>query len=175
MLGAARIRDLIPQQGAMCLLEAALRWDARGVLCRATSHLDLANPLRAAGRLGAVTGAEYGMQAAALHGALTGYRRPAVIAALRDLRCEVARLDQAAFGTLTVRAWRLAAGEAGSVYGFAVRAASGRLLVAGQGTVMVPAPPSGVLAHPPWPALSRPPAQDPARSDGGGWPAQGRP
>ena len=171
MLGAARIRDLIPQQGAMCLLEAALRWDARGVLCRATSHLDLANPLRAAGRLGAVTGAEYGMQAAALHGALTGYRRPGVIAALRDLRCEVARLDQAAFGTLTVRAWRLAAGEAGSVYGFAVRAASGRLLVAGQGTVMVPAPPSGVLAHPPWPALSRPPAQDPARSDGGGWPA----
>ena len=175
MLGAARIRDLIPQQGAMCLLEAALRWDARGVLCRATSHLDLANPLRAAGRLGAVTGAEYGMQAAALHGALTGHRRPGVIAALRDLRCEVARLDQAAFGTLTVRAWRLAAGEAGSVYGFAVRAASGRLLVAGQGTVMVPAPPSGVLAHPPWPALSQPPAQDPARSDGGGWTAQGRP
>ncbi len=171
MLGAARIRDLIPQQGAMCLLEAALRWDARGVLCRATSHLDLANPLRAAGRLGAVTGAEYGMQAAALHGALTGYRRPGVIAALRDLRCEVARLDQATFGTLTVRAWRLAAGEAGSVYGFAVRAASGRLLVAGQGTVMVPAPLSGVLARPPWPALSRPSAQDPARSDGGGWPA----
>ena len=145
MLGAARIRALIPQQGAMCLLEAALRWDARGVLCRAISHLDPANPLRAAGRLGAVAGAEYGMQAAALHGALTGDGRPGVIAALRDLRCEVARLDRAAFGTLTVRAWRLAAGEGGSVYGFAVRAASGQLLVAGQGTVLVP-------AHPSWPA-----------------------
>ena len=155
MLDAARIRVLIPHQGAMCLLESALRWDARGILCRAASHLDPANPLRAAGRLGAVTGAEYGMQAAALHGALTGHGGPGVIAALRDLRCEVARLDEAAFGTLSVRAWRLAAGDGGSVYGFAVRAASGRLLVAGQGTVAVPAPPSGIPAHAPSPDRGR--------------------
>jgi predicted hotdog family 3-hydroxylacyl-ACP dehydratase len=138
VLGAARIGALIPQQGAMCLLASAVRWDARGVLCRAVSHLDPGNPLRAAGRLGAVIGAEYGMQAAALHGALRGDGRPGVIAALRDLRCEVARLDQAEFGTLTVRAWRQAGGVGGLIYAFTLRAASGRLLVAGQGTVIFP-------------------------------------
>ncbi len=139
MLGTARIRALIPQQGAMCLLAAALRWDGREIRCRAVSHLDPANPLRAEGRLGAVTGVEYGMQAAALHGALTADAAPGVIAGLRRIALFVPRLDVAAFGALAVRARVRLSDPRGMIYDFWVRAADGRLLVAGQGTIVTDA------------------------------------
>ena len=71
MLARSGIAALIPQQGAMCLLDGVLSWDAAGIACRAVSHLDPANPLRQHGRLGAICGIEYGLQAAALHGALS--------------------------------------------------------------------------------------------------------
>ena len=56
MPAAAALNGLVPHQGAMCLLESVLRWDAEGIVCRAVSHLDPAHPLRAEGRLGAVCG-----------------------------------------------------------------------------------------------------------------------
>ena len=54
----------------MCLLDAVLDWDDARITCRATSHADPANPLRADGRLGAANGIEYAAQAMAVHGAL---------------------------------------------------------------------------------------------------------
>lgn len=131
---------LVPHTGAMCLLEAVLSWDAAGIVCRASSHLDAANPLRRDGRLSAVCGAEYAMQAAALHGALLdSARQPAGrVAALRDIRLLVATLDDPAFGALVIDA-RLQRREAGGLlYGFTLAAADGRPLVTGRAAVALP-------------------------------------
>ncbi|MDE2006246.1 MAG: phosphotransferase [Rhodospirillales bacterium] len=129
----------------MCLLDAAIRWDARHILCRARSHLDAGNPLRHAGRLGAASGIEYGLQAAALHGALRALAAgappppPGWFAALRGARLESARLDDPAIGMLRVAAWLDHAEAGGLIYRFALRAADGRRLLAGRATIALPA------------------------------------
>ena len=128
----------------MCLLDAALRWDGREISCRARSHLDPANPLRAGGRLGAATGIEYGLQAAALHGALRALADgaavppPGWLASLRETELRVPRLDVAAFGALDVRAWLERAEAGGLIYRFALRAAGGALLVRGRAVIVLP-------------------------------------
>ena len=70
MLTRRHIMELIPHQGTMCLLDGVLAWSAEGITCAASSNLSPDNPLRRDGRLGAVCGIEYGLQAAALHAAL---------------------------------------------------------------------------------------------------------
>ena len=65
-----RIDALVPQQGAMCLLDEVVSFDDRSVVCRTSSHLAPGNPLRCDGRLPAIAGIEYGAQAMAVHGAL---------------------------------------------------------------------------------------------------------
>ncbi len=69
----------------MCLLASVADWSEDAISCRATSHLDPANPLRSRGRLPAVAGIEYALQAAAVHGALRGGapQPPGYLAALR--------------------------------------------------------------------------------------------
>ena len=54
----------------MCLLDRVETWSATDIVCRARSHLDPDNPLRRNGRLASLCGIEYGLQAAAAHGAL---------------------------------------------------------------------------------------------------------
>ena len=132
---------LVPHSGAMCLLGSVLSWDAAGILCSATSHLAADNPLRRAGRLAAVCGAEYAMQAAALHGALLdgGARQPAGwVAALREVRLLVAYLDDPAFGALRVGAQLQHREAGGLLYGFHLTAADGRPLVSGRAAVALP-------------------------------------
>ena len=65
MLDRAGIAARIPHQGSMCLLDAVLDWSPTSIACRAISHADPANPLRADGRLGAEAGIEYAAQAMA--------------------------------------------------------------------------------------------------------------
>lgn len=48
----AEIERLVPQKGAMCLLDSVLEYSADGIACGAVSHLDPANPLIWNGRLG---------------------------------------------------------------------------------------------------------------------------
>ena len=69
MLDRAAIAASIPHHGAMCLLDAVVDWSETAIFCRAVSHTDPANPLRADGRLGAEAGIEYAAQARAVHGA----------------------------------------------------------------------------------------------------------
>ena len=140
MLDRDRIRALIPHAGAMCLLEAARHWSASRIVCSARSHLEADNPLRRDGRLAAIMGVEYGMQAAALHGAVTAgeVAQPrGYLAAVRDVTLQVERLDDAAHGVLTVAADMLHADAAGLLYAFRISAESGRELVAGRATVML--------------------------------------
>ncbi len=141
MLGFRQIAELIPHQGTMCLLREVVGWDAAGIACRADSHLDLANPLRRAERLAAVCGIEYGLQAAALHGALRSgtAQPPGYLAGLRDVALEAEWLDDPAFGTLDVTATLELSDPAGSIYAFRLVGADGRVLVAGRATIVVPA------------------------------------
>ncbi|MFT8243678.1 phosphotransferase [Roseomonas sp. BN140053] len=138
-LGRDRIAALVPHAGSMCLLDRVESWDAECILCAATSHRDPANPLRRAGRLSAVCGVEYALQAMALHGALTaaGEAQPAgFLASLRELTLGAATLDGVA-GELRVSATALARESRAFAYDFEVSAGEGRLL-SGHAVIMLP-------------------------------------
>jgi predicted hotdog family 3-hydroxylacyl-ACP dehydratase len=131
----------MPHAAAMMLLGAVEHWDHSGVRCRARSHLDPANPLRARGRLAAVCGVEYGLQAAALHGALCagGVAQPAGYAAtLRCVVLHVDRLDDPSFGDLIVEARLEAQERFGMVYAFTIASAEGTPLVTGRASIALP-------------------------------------
>jgi predicted hotdog family 3-hydroxylacyl-ACP dehydratase len=134
----AEIARLVPQQGAMCLLEAVRRCDAQTIDCTTATHRDPANPLRRDGTLPSACGVEYGLQAMALHGALTnGAAQPAgFVAALAGVEFAVTRLDNVP-GLLDVTATALSRETRGFIYAFAV-AGDGRVLVAGRATVVLP-------------------------------------
>ena len=122
------------------LLDEVLGWDAGVIRCSARSHLDAGNPLRRGGRLGAVCGVEYGLQAAAVHGALRDGGRQAAgyVARLRDVVLHVPYLDEAGFGVLVVEAALLRAEGGGMVYVLRVMAEDGRVLVEGGATIALP-------------------------------------
>jgi predicted hotdog family 3-hydroxylacyl-ACP dehydratase len=132
------IRELLPHQGAMCLLEEVLEWDDIAIACRATSHRDGANPLRGADGLAAIAGVEYAAQAVAVHGSLSNKsQKPRIgyLASLRDVVCTVERLDAEA-GDLTVRATKVAAQAGRLLYDFRIES-GGRELLKGRLSVVL--------------------------------------
>src|SRR3989344_6546637 len=120
---------LIPHQGAMCMLDEVLSWDATRIVCASRSHLSSDNPLRSEGRLRAVCGVEYAAQAMALHGALlsAGPIAAGYLVSVRDLKLNTRYLDESE-GVLTVAAKRLMGGAEGLVYEFTVSAETDTLL-----------------------------------------------
>jgi predicted hotdog family 3-hydroxylacyl-ACP dehydratase len=119
-INKAEIRTLIPHSGSMCLLDGVAEWDDRSIICISNTHRDSANPLRRDGRLSAVHAFEYGAQAAAVHGGLRARSvgvtaAPGYLAALRDARLHVMRLDDVA-SPLQICAWRLFGEAANTVY-----------------------------------------------------------
>lgn len=141
MLDRAAIAARIPHQGAMCLLDAVVDWSATAISCRAVSHADPANPLRANGRLGAAAGIEYAAQAMAVHGALltaaSDAPRRGYLASVRAVHLHVARLDDLP-GELTITAERLSGDGNHILYRFSVGHA-GRCLVEGRAAVILDA------------------------------------
>jgi len=134
----AEIRTLIPHSGLMCLLDQVVQWDDRSIACVSNTHRDPANPLRRQGRLSALHAFEYGAQAAAIHGGLRARAAGAVappgyLAALRDGRLHVARLDHIHL-PLRICATHLFGDGANTVYEFVLSAAT--VLVA-QGRVTI--------------------------------------
>jgi predicted hotdog family 3-hydroxylacyl-ACP dehydratase len=98
MIDRAHILELIPHQGAMCLWDEVLDWDARSIHVRARNHRDPAHPLRTGEQLRAVHLCEYGAQAMAVHGGLRareagGAAKPGLLVALRAIELHVARID----------------------------------------------------------------------------------
>jgi predicted hotdog family 3-hydroxylacyl-ACP dehydratase len=88
--------DRLPHAGKMRLIDEVIDWNADGIRCRTRSHRDLDNPLRSGDGLPAVHGIEYGAQAAALHGVLTGAIDDGpglMLGAVRDLHLLVDSLD----------------------------------------------------------------------------------
>jgi predicted hotdog family 3-hydroxylacyl-ACP dehydratase len=131
----------IPHQGSMCLLNATVGWSATAISCRATSHADPANPLRAGGRLGAAAGIEYAAQAMAIHGALLAHAddqpRQGYLTSVRGVTLHVARLDDLA-GEIEVQAERLSGDGNNILYQFSLSHA-GRCLLEGRAAVVLDA------------------------------------
>ena len=136
-LDRAGIAALIPHQGAMCLLAAVLAFDAARITCRAVPPAAADHPLRRAGRVSALAGVEYGLQAAALHGALAGAapQPPGFLAALDEVVFHTPTLA----GAIVVSAERLLADPRGLVYGFTLATESGETLVTGRAVIVLPA------------------------------------
>ncbi len=143
MLDRAAIAARIPHQGRMCLLDAVLAWDSGQIHCRASSHRQPDNPLRAAARLGAACGIEYAAQAMAVHGALLAPEgappRPGYLASVRSVQLAVDRLDDLP-QDLDIVAERLSGDEHNILYHFRVEHA-GDLLLSGRAAVMLVAQP----------------------------------
>jgi len=139
MPGREAIAALIPHQGAMCLNERVVAWDADGVRLATASHRAADNPLRRDGRLRALHLAEYGAQAMAVHGGLlaraAGTRAaPGLLVSLRavELSCDyIETLD----GELEVEATKLVVTPESMQYEFVVRH-DGTVLARGRAAVM---------------------------------------
>ncbi len=142
MLSRARILELIPHQGTMCLLDEVTAWSDATITCRTRSHLSPDNPLRRRGGLSVLCGIEYGLQAAALHGALlAGLPQPAgYLAALRSVEFLVERLDDPSIGALEVSARLELHDIGGLLYGFRLRSSDGADLLTGRAAIVLPAP-----------------------------------
>ncbi|MBR0682729.1 hydroxymyristoyl-ACP dehydratase [Roseomonas eburnea] len=131
------IARLIPHQGAMCLLDRVEACDAEGILCSSATHSDAANPLRRDGMLPAICGAEYALQAMALHGALTqgAPQGRGFVAALSGVEIGTDRLDDVV-GELAVAATAMARESRGFIYRFTIDG-DGRRLLGGRATVVL--------------------------------------
>lgn len=139
MLDRNAILSRIPHQGASCLLDTCLSWSATALHATSLAHHDPDNPLRCHGRLGPVVAAEMAMQAAALHGSLTGDTSgpPGYLAALRDVVIQCDRLDNPQFGALHINVTKEHGMAGGLSYTFSVATESGEVVVKGRGTVML--------------------------------------
>ncbi len=124
-----KIAALVPQQGAMCLLDEILSFDEHSVVCRTASHQSPGNPLRCDGRLPAIAAIEYGAQAMAVHGALHSEQSVpnGLLAGARAVRCHARYLDEES-GPLTVRAERLVVEGSRLLYAFAIEGAESELV-----------------------------------------------
>lgn len=135
----ARLASMLPHAGAMVLLDAVTAWGADWIRCRTRSHRHPGNPLRRQGRISAICGVEYGLQAAALHGAMRAggvAQRAGYVARLRDVVLTADFLDQE--GLLSIDA-RLERQEgSGMVYHLAVSTTDGRLLVSARASIALP-------------------------------------
>ena len=124
----------------MCLLDCVESWDEQQIQCRAVSHRDLDNPLRANDRLNTVCGIEYAAQAMAVHGALlapkdTTVARVGYLVSVRGTQIHVPRLDNIA-ADLNIAATCITRSENNILYQFSVSAA-GQLLLDGRAAVVI--------------------------------------
>lgn len=142
-LDRAGIEALIPQRGAMCLLDRLSHIDETGIACSAISHRDPANPLRSASGLLAPCAIEYAAQAMALHGAWRSRDAgtpptPGYLASVRGVRLHRLRLDDLD-GELCIEARREAGNAQQVLYAFAVNH-RGAPLAEGRATVVLNTP-----------------------------------
>lgn len=130
---------LIPHAESMCLLDAVVAYDATHIHATSGTHASAANPLRAEGRLHAVTLCEYGTQVMAVHGALLARERgdrarPGFLVSLREVALQIEYVDDLA-GVLDVFAEQLL--DAGSSLQYAFRVEhQGRALASGRAAVL---------------------------------------
>ena len=142
MVDRTGILALIPHQGAMCLWDQVLAWDARTIRLRTHTHRDGTHPLRTGDRLRAVHLCEYGAQAMAVHGGLRareagGAAKPGLLVALRAIELHVARVDDLP-GPLAGVAEVLTDSDSGWQYAFRIHHGD-TLLAEGRAAVLLQA------------------------------------
>jgi len=140
MIDRETLLGLVPHQGAMCLWDRVLEWDAAHIRLASATHRDPAHPLRGPLGLRAVHLCEYGAQAMAVHGGLRARAaglpvRPGMLVALRGVQLHVAYVD-AFDGELTGEAEALAEGADSQQYAFRILHGD-RLLAEGRAAVML--------------------------------------
>ncbi len=137
LFDAAWIAERIPHHGSMCLLNGVVAWSETTIHCRAVSHCQPDNPLRAGGRLGPANGIEYAAQAMAVHGALLAGRddapRAGFLTSVREVVFHALSLDVGA--ALDIHAEALSGEGAVKLYSFTIEV-DGVALVSGRATVM---------------------------------------
>lgn len=95
-LTKAEIEARLPHAGDMCLLDRVVSWEAKKIVCEASTHQRQDNPLRTKAGLQAIHGVEYAAQAAALHMNLVnagGQSQQGFLGALKSCELFVDRLD----------------------------------------------------------------------------------
>ena len=137
----AHIESLIPQQGAMCLIDRIEYWDGGRIICSTMQHRSPDNPLRARGILSSLHAIEFAAQAVAAHGGLTAVDnarpRTGLLLSARDCRFIRFRLDDID-GPLAIEARQIGDNRETLLYRFKVSAqdilvAEGRTAVVLQG------------------------------------------
>ncbi len=142
MLAKTDWAQLIPHQGAMCLLDAVLAWDATTIHATSSGHASVDHPLRGKYGLHAVNLVEYGAQAMAVHSALLSRDRGVLesrqgrLVSVRDVALSVEFVDQLD-GHLDVHAQCLYADDTGAQYAFRVEH-RGHVLASGRAAVIHP-------------------------------------
>lgn len=135
----ARLAALIPQQGAMCLLDSVEYWDGQRIICTSMQHRSGANPLRTRAGLSSLHGIEFAAQAVAAHGGLTAtaQERPRVglLLSARDCVFHRRRLDNIA-GPLAIEAEQMGNNDQTRLYRFKV-SAQDAIVVEGRVAVML--------------------------------------
>ena len=135
----ATIESLIPQQGAMCLLDSIEYWDGQRIICTSMQHRSVGNPLRARNALSSLHGIEFAAQAVAAHGGLVakGQGRPSVglLLSARDCKFHSRRLDGIE-GPLVIEAEQMGSNEQTRLYRFKVSAQE-VLMVEGRAAVLL--------------------------------------
>lgn len=134
-LDRAMIERLVPQAGAMCLLDEVSQWSTGNIVCTAGAP-GPDHPLARDESVPAIASCEYAAQAAAIHGALIEHAlapREGVLAKLMDIELHAQAFPLG--GGVQVRANMLGRVATGCLYAFDVRAGElpiceGRLMVA---------------------------------------------
>ena len=138
-LNHAWIANHIPHQGEMCLLDHVEQWDKETIVCHASSHRDIDNPLRAHGQLGIACGIEYAAQAMAVHGALLApidsiTPKVGYLVSVRGVTMAVSRLDDIPTDLL-ISASCIMVNESNMLYQFSIHAHD-KLLLEGRAAVV---------------------------------------
>ena len=129
----------IPHQGSMCLLDSVESWDDENIVCVASSHSRVENPLRADGSLGIANAIEYAAQAMAVHSALVNGESAApksgYLTSVRDVHWYRPRCDDLTI-ELKVCVHRFSGNEINVLYDFEI-CADTLLLMRGRASVML--------------------------------------
>jgi predicted hotdog family 3-hydroxylacyl-ACP dehydratase len=136
------IAALLPHAGSMVLLDRVTDLSAERIVCLASSHRALDNPLRDAGGLPAAAAVEYAAQAMALAGAGldgAGAPRRGFVAVAANIRWSSNQLDEPG-PRLRIEAERVAALGDGAQYQFLVGAEDDPRAITGMLTLALEAP-----------------------------------
>jgi predicted hotdog family 3-hydroxylacyl-ACP dehydratase len=144
LIAGARVAELVPHQGAMCLLDVVVAWDRERIVCHSERHRALDNPLREHGRLSSLHAIEFAAQAMAAHQRLaveTARRaRYGLLMSVRQCSFFCDRLDTLA-SPLMIEATRVAASAEALTYAFDVGCA-GEPIAKGRASVLLVSEPS---------------------------------